>query len=145
MEPLKPLEEDPYDSKEGLVNCLIAAFPENPDLRWDEKKTPVFFGEQRHMWFRTCKMLTHILQSPLCSQRLKKVGVWGGVYTSLFEYKANVPVLKVALFFWNRSTHTFLTRTGEMGYSLLDMSEIGGLPTYRQPYDEHIPLSKLVD
>lgn len=145
LEPLKASEEDPSGAEEGLVNCPIVAFPGNPSLRWDEKKTPVFFGEWRGMWFRTRKMLTHALQSPFCSQRLRKACIWGGVYASLFEYKDNVPTLKAVLSFWNRSTHTFLTRTGEIGYSLLDISEIAGIPTYERPYDEYVPQSEIID
>lgn len=145
LEPLKALKEDPSDSEEGLVDCLIVALPYDPSLRWDEKKTPVFLGKLRHMWFRTHKMLTHVLQSLFCPERLRKATIWGGVYASLFEYKVNVTILKASISLWNKTTHTFLIRTGEMGYSLLDINGIVGLPTYREPYDEHIPPSELVE
>lgn len=62
----------------------------------------------------------------------------------IFEYKVNVTALKALISFWNRTTHTFLIKTGEMGFSLLDMSEICGLPTYGECYDEHSPSADLV-
>lgn len=51
------------------------------------------------MWFHTHKMLIHILQSPFFSERLRKAGIWGGVYASLCEYKVSVPVLKAVFSF----------------------------------------------
>lgn len=63
----------------------------------------------------------------------------GGVYASLFEYMVNVTVLKASVSFWNRITHTILIKTRDMGYSLLDISEIARLPNCGERYDEHIP------
>lgn len=48
------------------------------------------------------------------------------------------------LSFWNR-THTILTKTREMRIFLLDIKEIGGLATYREMHDEHIPPQHLLE
>lgn len=77
LEPLRPLEKGSPDHKEGQLDCLIATFLRDPFLRWDEKKVPVFTGERRYMRFRTRKMLTYVLQSPFCFERLTRAGIWG--------------------------------------------------------------------
>lgn len=57
----------------------------------------------------------------------------------------NVSALKALISFWNITTHTVLIKICEMGYSLLDISEIVGLPTYGEQYDEHIPHNEIIN
>lgn len=96
------------------------------------------------MFLKARKMLIHILKSRFCLERLYRACIWGGVYASVFEYRVNVRTLKALISFWNRTTHTFLTKTGEMGFSLLDMNEICDLSTYGEYYNEHIPSEDII-
>lgn len=53
--------------------------------------------------------------------------------------------MKALISFWNRPTHTILTRTGEMGISLIDIAEIGGLLVWGEIYDECILPQNIVE
>lgn len=61
------------------------------------------------------------------------------MFVSFFNYTVDNNMLKAMISFWNRHTHTFVLKTGELCYSLFDVNEITGLPTYRAMHDEHLP------
>lgn len=75
-------------------------------------------------------MLVHYLASLAYANRLVRAGIWKGMYASLFDYEVNANIMKALISYWNRLTHTILTRTGEMGIALLDIAEIGGMPVW---------------
>lgn len=70
---------------------------------------------------------------------LEEAGILWGVYAGLFEYRVSWALLKAFFTFCNSDGHTIVTRMGEIGFSLLDMREIRGLPITGSPYDEYIP------
>lgn len=67
------------------------------------------------------------------------------MYASLFDYEVNLNAMKALISYWNCPTHTILTRMSEMGISLLDVAEIGGLPIWGEIYDEHLPPLEVVE
>lgn len=61
------------------------------------------------------------------------------MFVSLFNHEVDHKILKATISFWNRHTHTFALKIGELCYYLLDVNEIAGPPTYGAIYDEHLP------
>lgn len=71
-------------------------------------------------------MLTDLVHANI----LENAGIWGRCLSRSSVMRSTT---------WNRQTHTFVMKTGELYYNLLDVNEIAGLPTYGSMYDKHLP------
>lgn len=53
--------------------------------------------------------------------------------------------MKALISYYNRPSHTILTKLDEMGISLMGIAEIGGLPVWGGMYNEHNPPQEVVE
>ncbi|KAG9442625.1 hypothetical protein H6P81_018479 [Aristolochia fimbriata] len=74
-----------------------------------------------------------------CSRILRDVGVYYGLWASIFQYSCNVSVVRAFIDAWSAETNTLVTCQGELSITLLDMDRIFGLPISGHFYDEVSP------
>ncbi|KAH7668839.1 Protein-serine/threonine phosphatase protein [Dioscorea alata] len=78
------------------------------------------------------------------SKELSEVELVGGIVASVGHYDFDVNFYKALMELWCPETNTFHFLHGEVGISLWDIKELGGLPIIGDIYDEVIPPNDII-
>ncbi|KAL2931549.1 Hexon-interlacing protein [Bienertia sinuspersici] len=74
-----------------------------------------------------------------CKHTFTSIDLLDAVYTSMFLYKCNSPMMQRFCESWCPTTNTIHTGDGEASISLWDLRTLGGLPIFGAFYDEVVP------